>query len=117
MPREKDLEIGLLLDFYGEMLSPEKREAVRLYYDEDLSLAEIAGDTDITRQGVRDRIEKAKVQLMQLEDTLGLAKKSREIDDRVARVTEMLEELRREADKDLAPDIDAIIREIKNITI
>ena len=38
----------------------------------DLSLAEIAGDTDITRQGVRDRIEKAKVQLMQLEDTLGL---------------------------------------------
>lgn len=40
------------------------------------------GDTDITRQGVRDRIEKAKVQLMQLEDTLGLAKKSREIDDR-----------------------------------
>ena len=31
MPREKDLEIGLLLDFYGEMLSPEKREAVRLY--------------------------------------------------------------------------------------
>ena len=66
MPREKDLEIGLLLDFYGEMLSPEKREAVRLYYDEDLSLAEIAGDTDITRQGVRDRIEKAKVQLMQL---------------------------------------------------
>lgn len=42
MPREKDLEIGLLLDFYGEMLSPEKREAVRLYYDEDLSLAEIS---------------------------------------------------------------------------
>ncbi len=117
MPREKDLEIGLLLDFYGEMLSPEKREAVRLYYDEDLSLAEIAGDIDITRQGVRDRIEKAKVQLMQLEDTLGLAKKSREIDDRVARVTKMLEELRRKADKDLAPDIDAIIREIKNITI
>ena len=105
MPREKDLEIGLLLDFYGELLSPEKRESVRLYYD------------DITRQGVRDRIEKAKVQLMQLEDTLGLAKKSREIDDRVARVTEMLEELRRKADKDLAPDIDAIIREIKNITI
>lgn len=58
MPREKDLEIGLLLDFYGEMLSPEKREAVRLYYDEDLSLAEIAGDTDITRQGVRDRMRR-----------------------------------------------------------
>lgn len=117
MPREKDLEIGLLLDFYGELLSPEKREAVRLYYDEDLSLAEIAGDTDITRQGVRDRIEKAKVQLMQLEDTLGLAKKSRDIDERVARVTGMLEELRRKAGDDLSSDIDRIIREITDISI
>ena len=56
MPREKDLEVSLLLDFYGELLSPEKREAARLYFDEDLSLAEIAKNTDITRQGVRDRI-------------------------------------------------------------
>ena len=42
MSREKDLEISFLLDFYGELLSPEKREAARLYFDEDLSLAEIA---------------------------------------------------------------------------
>ena len=54
----KNLEISMLLDFYGEMLTDKQREVVSLYYNEDLSLAEIASIAQITRQGVRDSIKR-----------------------------------------------------------
>ena len=53
---EKLFEISMLLDFYGEILSDSQREALDLFYNDDLSLGEIADQTGITRQGVRDRI-------------------------------------------------------------
>ena len=49
----KNLEISLLLDFYGDMLTQKQRDVVELYYNEDLSLAEIASHSGITRQGDR----------------------------------------------------------------
>lgn len=115
--KEKDLEVGLLLDFYGELLSPEKRESVRLYFDEDLSLGEIAKDTDITRQGVRDRIEKAKTQLYTYEEKLGLAAKFREIDSILSDIIPRLEKLRCRVDKDSLDELSEIIDEVKRITI
>lgn len=48
----KNLEISVLLDYYGQMLTEKQREVARLYYNEDLSLAEIAQFANITRQGV-----------------------------------------------------------------
>ena len=47
----KDLRITFLLDFYGDMLTEKQREVVECYYNEDLSLAEIAEEKGITRQG------------------------------------------------------------------
>ena len=75
----KDLRISLLLDFYGDMLTETQREVVDAYYNEDLSLAEIAADRDITRQGVRDAIKRAEQQLLDMEDRLGLARRFQEI--------------------------------------
>lgn len=117
MPREKDLEVSLLLDFYGELLSPEKREAARLYFDEDLSLAEIAKNTDITRQGVRDRIEKAKAQLYTYEEKLGLAAKLREIDRKLSDIVPRLEALKSDAAEPARRELSEIIEEVKTITI
>lgn len=71
----KDLRISLLLDFYGDMLTEKQRDVVELYYNEDLSLAEIADHSRITRQGVRDSIKRAEATLLELEERLGLAKK------------------------------------------
>ncbi len=71
----KDLKISYLLDFYGEMLTETQREMIEAYYDDDLSLAEIAQDRDITRQGVRDAIKRAEQQLFDMEDHLGLARR------------------------------------------
>ena len=55
----KNLEISFLLDFYGDMLTDKQKDVVELYYNEDLSLAEIASHSGITRQGVRDSIKRA----------------------------------------------------------
>jgi predicted DNA-binding protein YlxM (UPF0122 family) len=80
----KDLRISFLLDFYGEMLTDTQREVVDAYYNEDLSLAEIAEDRDITRQGVRDAIKRAEQQLLEMEERLGLARRFQEIQNSLA---------------------------------
>lgn len=55
----KNLEISILLDYYGQMLTEKQLEVAQLYYNEDLSLAEIAQLANNTRQGVRDSIKRA----------------------------------------------------------
>lgn len=75
----KNLEISVLLDFYGTMLTDKQRDVVELYYNEDLSLAEIAAHSGITRQGVRDSIKRAEAQLLEYEERLGLAARFRSI--------------------------------------
>ena len=72
---EKNLKLASLLDFYGEVLSERKQAVLSLYYNEDLSLAEIAEDIGISRQGVRELIKKAEEELIFLEEKLGLEKK------------------------------------------
>lgn len=72
---EKNLNMGYLLDFYGELLSERKRSTMDMYYNEDFSLAEIAEQMGISRQGVRDIIKKSEEELIFYEEKLGLAKK------------------------------------------
>ncbi len=71
----KDLYISALLDVYGEFLNEKQRGAVASYYNEDLSLSEIAENEGITRQGVRDLIKRAEQQLYRLEERCGYCEK------------------------------------------
>lgn len=72
---EKRLELTRLLDFYGGLLTEHRREIMRMYLEEDLSLQEIADNMDITRQGVHDALGKAQKQLEEYEGKLGLLKR------------------------------------------
>lgn len=72
---DKNLEISLLFDFYGQMLKDTQREAVSLYYNDDLSLKETADILGISRQGVRDALNRAKLSLYNFENNLGLCKR------------------------------------------
>ena len=54
----KNLEISYLLDFYGDVLTEKQRDVMEQYYNDDLSLSEIADNFGITRQGVRDAIKR-----------------------------------------------------------
>ena len=72
---EKNLNVGYLLDFYGELLPERKRFVLDMYYNEDYSLSEVADEIGISRQGVRTVIKKAESELFFYEEKLGLAKK------------------------------------------
>ena len=67
----KDLSISALLDFYGPFLSEKQRNLLHHYYNEDLSLSEIAENESITRQGVRDLIKRGELQLKKYEEECG----------------------------------------------
>ena len=84
---EKNLEIGYLLDFYGDILSERKRFVMDMYYNEDLSLAEIAAELGISRQGVRDMIKKTEEELFFYEQKLGLAKKLKHAESQLEAIT------------------------------
>ena len=84
---EKNLNIGYLLDFYGDVLDEHTRGVMKAYYDDDLSLSEIAEGVGISRQGVRHVIKKGEDQLSFLEDRLGLAEHYEEL----AEAVELLE--------------------------
>ncbi|GAA6514654.1 YlxM family DNA-binding protein [Merdimmobilis hominis] len=89
----KDLSISILLDFYGDMLTEKQREVIELYYNADLSLAEISGLSGITRQGVRDSIKRAEAQLLEYEERLGLAKRFREIEAGLREIIEAAQDI------------------------
>lgn len=88
---EKNLKLACLLDFYGEVLSERKQSVLSLYYNEDLSLAEIAEEIGISRQGVRDLIKKAEEELLFLEEKLGLEKKFNEALAQSDKIFELIE--------------------------
>ena len=69
---EKDLEWSVYLDVYGEFLTDKQQKVMKAYYDEDFSLAEIAEEMNISRQGVRDTINRAQLKLTDMESKLHL---------------------------------------------
>lgn len=91
----KDLKITLLYDFYGQLLTEKQREAIELYYQEDLSLGEIALNTGVTRQGVRDNIKRAEAQLLELEEALGLAARFSELGQKAGQIAAWAAEIGR----------------------
>ena len=73
--------MALLFDFYGDMLTERQREFYDLYYNEDLSLSEIAENYGISRQGVRDVIVRAEAALTELEDKTGIIRRFHAMQD------------------------------------
>lgn len=69
---EKLGRIAQLYDLYGSLLTPKQRDAVRLYYEQDLSLGEIASECMVSRQAVYDLLRRAEAALEKYEQKLGL---------------------------------------------
>lgn len=90
---EKNLNVSILLDFYGDMLTEKQREAVEYYYNDDLSLSEIANNQGISRQGVRDAIKRAEALLFEMEERLGFAKRFRVLQEGLDKIGEIAREI------------------------
>lgn len=67
---EKTVEISVLYDFYNQLLTEKQKNIVDLYYNQDLSLGEIADEFDISRQAVYDMLKRTERLLYQYEEKL-----------------------------------------------
>ena len=90
----KNLEISYLLDFYGDVLTEKQREVMEQYYTDDLSLAEIADNFGITRQGVRDSIKRGESTILELEQKIGFAGRYRSMQQQFARLDELAKDIK-----------------------
>ena len=75
---EKSVEIGTLCAFYGGLLTQKQQDALRLYYEEDLSLGEIADELETSRQNVHELITRSAQKLRKYEAALGSMKRAEE---------------------------------------
>ena len=94
--KNQTYRMTMLFDFYGEILTERQKEFFDLYYNEDLSLGEIAENSGITRQGVWDGLKKAEAILRDAEARLNLyenyRKRQNEVDFLLARLRKMADE-------------------------
>ncbi|MDO5018536.1 MAG: sigma factor-like helix-turn-helix DNA-binding protein [Lagierella massiliensis] len=88
---EKLVEVGILFDYYGSLLSERQRSMVDKYYNEDLSLNEIGDIYGISKQAVSENIKRAEKRLYNFEQKLNLKKRSE-------RTLDLLEEIRKDFD-------------------
>ena len=111
---EKNLRLVPLFDLYGELLSDAQRSMFDLYYNDDLSLSEIAENTGITRQGVRDSIKRAEEMLLAFEKKLGLSERLDRIERKTAEAETLLSDLRR-AHPELGAPLDELAALVRSI--
>jgi len=89
----KNLEISVLLDFYGGILTEKQYSMINYYYNEDLSLSEIAQNEGITRQGVRDTIKRGETILFDMEEKLSLCEKAKTNTKHVEHISELSKQI------------------------
>lgn len=88
------LEVTLLYDFYGELLTARQRQMFELYYLNDLSLSEIAEQLDISRQAVRDSIKHSKTILQDYEDKLNLVAKFLKEKEAILKIVDIVDRVK-----------------------
>lgn len=86
-------QASLLYDFYGQLLSRRQREVMELYHEENLTLAEIADEFGISRQGVHDALKNAEKSLNGYESKLGLVAKFQASTDAVHEIDSIIDEV------------------------
>ncbi len=72
---ERRVELSLLMDFYGPLLTEHRRQVMDMYLNEDLGLQEIADALGISRQGVHEAVKTASAQLTKYEEALGIVRR------------------------------------------
>ena len=96
----KNFNISVLMDFYGDLLSPKHRDVINYYYNHDLSLSEISDNLGITRQGIRDSIKRAEQILYDMESKLKLVEKYMASKDKINKIYSKVNLIKNSRDHD-----------------
>ena len=89
----RNVEISMLLDLYGNILSKIQFDSLDLYYNQDLSLSEIAQRMGKTRQGVYDAIKRSEMILDKMESSLGFFNKINKINEESKKVLQLIRDI------------------------
>ena len=108
---EKNVKISIMLDIYGKMLTEKQYKLLDDYYNNDLSLSEIAENEEITRQAVRDNLKKGENNLFEYEEKLGFLKKTIQQEEKIESIISEIEMLEKNNAK---KDILKALTNIKN---
>ena len=92
--KNQTYRMTMLFDFYGELLTERQREFFDLYYNEDLSLSEIAENSGISRQGVRDVIVRAEAAMQEVEDKTGLIRRYTQMQSHISAIENAAAEIK-----------------------
>ena len=107
---EKKVEVSMLCQIYGKLLTDKQYEFIDDYYNNDLSLSEIAENNNITRQAVRDIIKKGENKLFEFEEKLLIMKKMR---DQEKQIQEIINELNKITDTSSDKKIEKILNNVR----
>ena len=111
--KQDALQMSLLFDYYGELLSEKQRVCFDLYYNQDLSLSEIASELGITRQGVHDSLSRAETALGEFERVTGCIARDRRLESALDTITQNAQALA--SVPGAAPQVGAILRAVREI--
>ena len=92
--KNQTFRMTMLFDFYGELLTDRQKEFYDLFYNEDLSLSEIAENYGISRQGVRDVIVRAENYKTEIEDKTGLIKRFMQLQPHAEKIVDAAQQIK-----------------------
>ena len=97
MSRIKELDVSILLDLYGSLLTEKQRSILSMYYNDDFSLTEIAENEGISRQAVQDLLRRSEAKLTEWENALRLMERFRKTEHALERIEKLIPDLSAEA--------------------
>lgn len=110
---EKKVEISMLCQIYGKLLTEKQYNIMNDYYNNDYTLSEIAENNDITRQAVRDIIKKGEKKLFEYEEKLLFMKRTLNQEEKIAQVLSELTKIQKDSsDKQVAKILECIKKEL-----
>ena len=110
---DKKVEISMLWEIYGSLLTDKQNEYIDYYYNQDLSLSEIAENDNITRQAVRDIIKKGERKLFEYEEKLLFMKKTIDQEQKIQQILLSLTKIQKDSsDKQVNSILEGIKKEL-----
>lgn len=114
---EKKVEISILCDLYGKLLTDKQFEFIDDYYNNDLSLSEIAENNNITRQAVRDIIKKGEKKLFEYEEKLLFMKRMLKQEKKIEQVLAELSKIQNDYSDEQVADVLEHVKEELNCLV
>ena len=108
-------QASLLYDFYGQLLSRRQKECMELYYEENLSLSEIADEFGISRQGVSDALRNAVRALNEYERKLGLVEKLQKTNQAIAEIDSIIDGVAAGMIQETGQESAQVVAELKRV--